>query len=235
MVKHVLLTAAGKGTRLHHQDNQPSLPKQFAEVAERPLLAHTLLKAHLALPEAHYVLVLPKEHMTYWQTYCAGAKDMPEHAVLEGGDTRFASVRIGIQYLAAKKEQNACVAVHDGVRPLVSKEVWRRAFSVATEKGSAICVIPLTDSLREHINAEKSTQRDRKRYCLVQTPQVFRLSWLIDAFTQKEQPHFSDEATVIEQAGYPLHLIDGEIGNIKVTYADQLAWVRNHLSSTRLR
>ena len=224
MKQHVLLAAAGQGKRL--RDEHDGLPKQLIDICTRPLVAHTLLHVAAAVPDAAYIIVLPEAYLDYWQRYCQRTGDLPAHVCVAGGATRFASVQAGLQTLP---KTEALVAVHDGVRPLVSATTLVRAFAQAAETGSAVCVEPLTASLRAYTTTG-SEARDRSRYCLVQTPQVFRLSWLRAAFAQPDQPHFTDEATVVEAAGYPICLLEGDRDNRKITYEEDLAWLRWRLT-----
>lgn len=223
MRQYILLAAAGQGKRL--QSTAPHLPKQFHKIAGRPLLAHTLLRIQKCAPQATYFLVLPKAHTEYWEQYCKQAGDMPPHNCVMGGPTRFASVRAGIEALSTQEKEEALVAIHDGVRPLLSAQTLKHSFELAAQAGTAVCVLPLSASIRKYVG-KNSTARNRNHYCLTQTPQTFRLSWLQKAFSVAEKPHFSDEATVVEEAGYPIHLLPGDIENRKITYAEDLAWLR---------
>ena len=224
MKKYVVLTAAGKGKRLQHRPED--LPKQLMDVCNQPLLAHTLLRVAATTSEASYVITLPSTHIQYWQNYCQKATNIPSHTCVVGGETRFASVRAALQILP---EDEALVAIHDGVRPIIGDKTLLRCFAQAADKGSSVCVEPLTSSLRIYTQTSSKAQ-DRRNYCLVQTPQAFRLSWLRNAFAQTEQPHFSDEATVVEAVGYPIYLLEGDVENRKITYEEDLAWLRLRLS-----
>ena len=224
MRKYVVLAAAGQGERLRHRPE--NLPKQLVDVCNQPLLAHTLIRVSATVPEASYVLVLPSLYIQYWKNYCQKATDIPLHTCVVGGETRFSSVRAALKVLP---EVEALVAVHDGVRPTISKKTFLQCFAQAEDKGSSVCVEPLTSSLRIYTQTGSKAQ-DRRNYCLVQTPQAFRLSWLRAAFAQSEQPHFSDEATAVEAAGYPIHLLEGDIENRKITYEEDLNWLRYRLS-----
>ena len=225
MRQYVVLAAAGQGKRLRSSSEE--LPKQLVDICGRPLLAHTLLRVAASLPKASCVIALPSAHIQFWHHYCQKTTDdIPPHSCVVGGATRFASIRAALRNLS---DTEALVAVHDGVRPLFCQETFLHCFAQAKDKGSAVCVEPLTSSLRAYTQ-RGSEARDRSRYCLVQTPQVFRLSWLRAAFAQSEQPHFSDEATAVEAAGYPISLLEGDRENRKITYEEDLAWLRWRLS-----
>ena len=113
-------------------------------------------------------------------------------------------------------EPGLVVAVHDGVRPLVSSATLERCYQLAAEKGSAIPVFALTDSIRE-IRKNSSVARERNRYRTVQTPQVFRSEWIIEAYDSVSESSFTDDATVVENRGFPIYLTEGNEENIKIT------------------
>ena len=226
MKQYVVLVAAGNSQRLPYPGQ---IPKQLIYIEGRPLLAHTLLRVQKALPEAHYLLVLPQLYLDQWQTYCQESNHLPQHSYIAGGNTRFQSVRKGIQSIPSTSE--ALVAIHDGVRPLVQSKTLQDSFKLAAHKGSAISTLPLTSSLRKYAKGTHTSQ-NREEYCLVQTPQTFYLSWLQKAFEQKEAPHFTDEATVLEAAGYPIHLFTGDRENIKITHPEDIEWLKWKLNTS---
>jgi 2-C-methyl-D-erythritol 4-phosphate cytidylyltransferase len=129
-----------------------------------------------------------------------------------GGQTRFESVRNGLQAV----QTPALVAVHDGVRPLVSKETIARCFDAAAEKQAVIPVIDLVDSLRQ-VTENGNQAVDRSAYKLVQTPQVFDAALLKKAYEQHFSDLFTDDASVVEALGAKIHLVEGNRENIKIT------------------
>jgi 2-C-methyl-D-erythritol 4-phosphate cytidylyltransferase len=143
--------------------------------------------------------------------------DLP-HVIATGGETRFHTVRNSL----AVAVQGELIAIHDGVRPLVSHETLDRCFLMAAEKGSAIPCIPVSDSVRMK-KENDSIPVDRELYRLIQTPQVFRREILEKAFQQNYQAAFTDDASVVERAGYPVFLVDGNPENIKITTRVDLA------------
>jgi 2-C-methyl-D-erythritol 4-phosphate cytidylyltransferase len=202
-----LIVAGGKGLRMGRD-----LPKQFLLLGGRPVLMHTLSVFHAADAETGLILVLPEEHKNYWKQLCAEYQfDIP-HIIADGGSTRFESVRNGL----ARIEGEGLIAVHDGVRPMVSPELIRACFQAADKSGAVIPVNSVVESLRKLEN-QTSQAVDRSEYVSVQTPQVFRSEWLRAAYGQEFSDLFTDDASVVEAAGYPVSLIQGERENIKIT------------------
>lgn len=206
----ILIVAGGSGTRMGGET-----PKQFLPLAGEPLLMHTIRRFSEALPDAVRVVVLPGQHIARWEALCREYGFTIAHTVTHGGQTRFDSVRNGLK--AAPPCQ--MIGVHDGVRPLIDKELIFRVLNVAEKSGAAIPVVPVTDSLRE-IPANRAV--DRSRYVAVQTPQFFRSSLLIKAY-ERGNAGFTDDASVVESSGISVTLVPGEPNNIKVTTPVDLA------------
>ena len=194
-------------------------PKQFMLLGGMPILARTINNFAAALPGAEIVVVLPAEHTGFWHNLSARFEVAP-HTVAEGGRERFHSVKNG---LAALKRDPELIAVQDGVRPLGSQELIRRTVAAAAEHGTAIPVVEPVDSFREtegEPDAEgvvPSRIVDRRRLRIVQTPQFFRAEVLRRAYETEYRAEFTDDASVVEAAGYRVCLAEGERGNLKLT------------------
>ena len=223
-MNYAIIVAGGKGLRMGGD-----LPKQFLPIGGRPVLMHTLEAFEHALPGIGLILVLPASQQDFWRDLCRQHDFTLPHSIATGGATRFHSVLNGLRSLTPVRE--ALVAVHDGVRPFVSAEVIRNTFAAAREHGAALPVIPVVETLRElttTVSASdgsvtvpegytSSITRDRSRFRLVQTPQVFRLDLLLRAYEQPYRETFTDDASVVEAIGHPIHLVDGNRENIKIT------------------
>jgi 2-C-methyl-D-erythritol 4-phosphate cytidylyltransferase len=196
------------------------VPKQFLEVCGRPVLMYTLEVFARYDSSMPIVLVLPSHGISLWKEACKKHNFGLAHEIVEGGSTRFNSVKNGLAGLPP----SGLVAIHDGVRPFVNVEVIARGFAVAAEKGNAIVSLPLKESIREMASspAGSSEARDRGRYRLVQTPQTFTLESIKKAYDCDESPLFTDDASVAEAAGEKIHLIDGNEENIKITHPADL-------------
>lgn len=216
MKRTVILVAGGKGLRMGGE-----LPKQFIPLHGRPVLMHTMNAFFRWDATAEQVIVLPEEQQAYWQMLCRELNCAIPHRVVHGGETRFHSVRNGLQTV----DGDGWIAVHDGVRPFVSEVVIDACFAAAGQFGAAVPVLPMIDSVRE-FDGTQSRPFDRERLRIVQTPQVFRADWLRDAYEQPYQLHFTDDASLVEAAGYPIHLVDGNRENIKITTPIDLQWAQ---------
>ncbi len=215
----VVIVAGGSGSRMG-----AAMPKQFLEVAGRAVLVRTVERMHEALPEAQIVVVLPEAHVELWQECCARYECKVEHRTALGGATRFDSVASGI---AALGDECELIAVHDGVRPLLSSEMIRRGVACASERGAAVPVIAVVDSVRE-VDGEHSRSVDRSRLRAVQTPQVFRADLLRESYATvgaclEDCSKATDDASVVEMAGYEVALYEGETQNLKLTTPTDLS------------
>ena len=149
--------------------------------------------------------------------------------IVAGGDTRFQSVKNGLSLVP----ECDLIAVHDGVRPLVSHETLTRCFESADKKGSAIPVLPSNESLREG-NMNESVPVDRSRFYIVQTPQVFRASLLKTGYKQSWIPEFTDDASVVENIGTDVQLVMGNRENIKITFPEDLMIAEMFLQANQI-
>ncbi len=205
--KAVVIVAGGSGKRMGLET-----PKQFIVVAGKPLLMHTILRFYNYDPNIFVVLVLPFDHIETWNRLCSCYRFTIAHQVVHGGDERYFSVKSGLE-----KISNDClVAIHDGVRPLVSKQVIANTFQAAATHGGAIPVISPSESIRQ-LHENKSAPVDRNRFVLVQTPQIFKAGLIKEAYDIPYQPGFTDDATVFEAGGHTVHLEEGNVENIKIT------------------
>ncbi len=211
--RYALIVAGGQGRRM-----QASVPKQFVPVAGLPILMHTLAAFHRCSPAIQLITVLPESETAHWQTLCADYQFAVPHTVVAGGSTRSASVRNGLQHV---EEEFSLVAVHDGVRPMVTPELIDQSFEVAEHYGSAVATVPLKDSIRE-VKGEGSAAATRDNYRIVQTPQTFRTEWLRAAYAEAAEQTFSDDASLVEHSGRSIHLIEGHYRNLKITTPEDL-------------
>lgn len=208
MKKTVIIVAGGIGSRM-----QSAIPKQFILLADKPVLLHTLETFYDWDNNIQIVVVLPSDQIREWENIISEYKfDIP-HKICSGGYTRFHSVLNGLQYV---EDDDSIVAVHDGVRPLVSTLTIQNCFDAALKKDAAIPVVELVDSLRK-ISKEGSEAVNRDEYRIVQTPQCFKASVLKAAYNLPYKAAFTDDASVVEAAGTSVELTPGNIENIKIT------------------
>lgn len=221
MQRSTIIVAGGSGKRMG-----AAVPKQFLLLKGRPLLMRTLEAFHGYDERMPLMLVLPADHHGTWQALCVEYGFEVPHQLLAGGAERYHSTKIGLDAV----DHDGLVAVHDGVRPLLSAGLIARIFDAAEAHGAAIPVVPISSSVREVValpplgsppmtNDVPRTSRalDRSLLRAVQTPQCFRAELLRRAFALPYEPTFTDEATIVERLGVDIHLVDGEEHNIKVT------------------
>jgi 2-C-methyl-D-erythritol 4-phosphate cytidylyltransferase len=207
MKKFVIIVAGGSGQRMGTE-----LPKQFLELCEKPILMHTLQRFFDFDPQCDIILVLPQAQQQLWQALCIKYSFTLSHRVASGGTTRFHSVQNGLKLI----REEGLVMIHDGVRPLVSKDTLERCCQMALEQGNAIPVLPVNESLRM-IKGLENVSVDRSLYFSVQTPQTFLSGQILKAFEQPYEPTFTDDASVAERAGFTIHMVEGNTENIKIT------------------
>ena len=225
--KYVIIMAAGSGTRMGSE-----LPKQFIELGGKPILQMTMETFVKACPDVTVITVLPEAHMSYWRSLCLQRNFTCPQILVKGGITRFHSVRNAL----AKVPEGALVAVHDGVRPLVSVDLVRDMFVKAEEVPALIPVVPCVDTMKvlEKKDGVLATvpgaHVDRSVLFGAQTPQIFHSEVLKEAYSLAYDTAFTDDASVVEQYGKNLSYVMGERFNIKITTQDDLLLARAILS-----
>jgi 2-C-methyl-D-erythritol 4-phosphate cytidylyltransferase len=211
MKRYLIIVAGGKGVRMGGD-----LPKQFQLLDGKPLVMVTIENMYAMDITMRIILVLPKEQMQLWEELCAEYEFKVPVKVVTGGTTRFHSVQNGLAAIEDKEE--ALVGVHDGVRPFLAMKVFDELFREAAINGAVVPVIPVYESMRRFIGGQGATEPvPRDRYRLVQTPQVFKLSLLRRAYEQLYMENFTDDASVVENLGEPVQIVDGNRENIKIT------------------
>ena len=206
--------AGGSGSRM-----QSSLPKQFMILGGEPVVARTINTFYEALPGAEIVVVLPEEHIPMWRNLAARFEVAP-HRTVSGGKERFDSVKSGLMALSSDVEY---IAIHDGVRALVSK---RLIIGTMLEVEKCDAVIPVVDAVDSYrvVEGDDSRVISRSSLRIVQTPQVFRSDILRRAYTQPFDARFTDDATVVESLGVKINLFNGDRSNIKLTTPEDMIY-----------
>lgn len=207
MQNNVIIVAGGKGLRMGNE-----LPKQFIAIEGKPILMHTIEAFYSFDRRMNIVVVLPADFIDYWHKTCREHDFKIYHTIVSGGETRFHSVKNGLEQV-----QQGLVAVHDAARPLVSVSLIDRAFQEAAIHKAVIPVIDVADSLRRMIDGTESEIIDRSDIKQVQTPQVFKCHMIKEAYKVDFNPSFTDDASVVESNGGKIHLIEGERQNVKIT------------------
>jgi 2-C-methyl-D-erythritol 4-phosphate cytidylyltransferase len=207
MKKYVIIVAGGSGSRMKN-----AVPKQFMELKGKPVLMHTIEKFSTAFPEITIVVVLAKQLNDDWKALCTKHTFTLAHQLAEGGETRYHSVKNGLELIP----DASVVGIHDAARPLVSIQTIVKAFDEAELRGNASPAVPLNDSIR-FLKGKENCSVDRKNYMIIQTPQCFHSNLIKQAFLKAYKPEFTDDASVLESFGEKINLIEGNTENIKIT------------------
>lgn len=208
MNKYVIIAAGGSGSRM-----QSELPKQFLLLNNKPILCHAIEKFIQAFDDIRIIIAVPLQFMEHTKEVLQQNNLEKNATVIEGGPTRFHSVQNGINQI---EDDKAIVFVHDAARCLVSVALIENCYAAAVQYGNAIPAINSADSLRLIVD-DGNEVLDRTKVKIIQTPQTFVVDSLKKAFAQDYMPQFTDEASVVEQLGITIHLIDGEVNNLKIT------------------
>lgn len=206
-IETVIIVAGGKGERM-----QTDIPKQFIELKSRPILMHTIDVFVQYNKQIDVIVVLPETQIENWSQLCKKHAFEAKHRVVAGGSVRFESVRNGLKIAS----DSGLIAVHDGVRPLVSQTTIETCFREARISGAAIPVVMPVESIRQ-IKGDENVSVNRDLFRLVQTPQVFNVNILKKAYKQEFNSLFTDDASVVEASGVKISLVEGNRENIKIT------------------
>jgi 2-C-methyl-D-erythritol 4-phosphate cytidylyltransferase len=210
--KYAIIVAGGKGLRMGSET-----PKQFLEMKGRPVLMHTVESFYQYSKEIQLILVLSPAHLKTWAELCNRYQFEVPLTVQPGGSTRFQSVKKGLQTISG----NGLVAIHDGVRPLVDPRMIHESYETAEKYNSAVAAIPLKNSIRE-ILSHGSRALNRASYCIIQTPQTFKVDLIKEAYKVEEKDIYTDDASVWEAVGNQVTLFEGMEKNLKITTIQDL-------------
>ena len=210
--EYAVIVAGGKGTRI-----KSALPKQFLELNGKPVLLHTIEAFFRYAESIQLILVLPAADFSIWKSICERFNFTKPITLQSGGDTRFQSVKKGLE----KIEGGGLVAIHDGVRPLISEDIIAASFRLAAVHGSAVAAVRLKESIRM-TDMDNTRAMDRCRFRLIQTPQTFTVDLIKKAYEIKEDYSLTDDAGVAERSGHSISLFEGSYENLKITTAEDL-------------
>lgn len=211
----VVIVAGGQGLRLG-----ADTPKQFLPIAHKPMLMRTIEKFYEFDNSLKIVVVLPPHYFNYWKEKCDEYNFKIPCELVEGGDTRFQSVKNGLKLIADHK----VVGIHDAARPFVSTKLIAQCYYHAKEyQCGVVPVVEEKNSLRL-IDGSNHKPLERSAVRIVQTPQVFPAHLIKEAYEVPYENSFTDDATVAENAGVLVKLIQGENSNIKITTTEDLKY-----------
>ncbi len=205
--KSIIITAGGVGKRMG-----VTLPKQFLPLQGKPLLFYTIERFYEYDPKIEILLTLPQDWLSYWQSLCEEFSFSIPHQVISGGKERYHSIQLALAHSTGN-----LVGVHDGVRPFVSIETISRCYEKAQLDGSAIPIMHIKESLRMLTDETLSVSVERSAYRSVQTPQVFQRNVLVSAYERPFHDAITDDASLAEENGTTIYLVEGNEENIKIT------------------
>jgi 2-C-methyl-D-erythritol 4-phosphate cytidylyltransferase len=210
-----IIVAGGSSTRMGGD-----VPKQFLLLKGRPVLMHTIEAFHHSNIQPQIIVVLHAGYHAHWEELCVKYNFTIPHQLVSGGETRFHSVKNGLD--AVPDDDEALIAVHDAARPLTSAAIIEESYKNALKYGNAVTAVKSRDSIRQKKD-DVSVNLPRDEIYLVQTPQTFQSAQLKKAYLQPYTDKFTDDASVVEQTGIPIHIIEGSYRNIKITFPEDIA------------
>lgn len=210
--KYVIIVAGGTGSRMNSE-----LPKQFLMLGDKPIIIHTIQQFLNYDAKMECIIVVHELYQDYLKKLLQ-EYNLSNCKLCVGGATRFHSVKNG---LACVTEKQSIIGVHDAARPLVNIETLKACYELAQEKGNAIPSIAINESIR-HVTTISNKAVNRNEYQLIQTPQCFKYEVMKRAYEQAYTELFTDDASVVEAAGYSIHLTQGNLENIKITHPHDL-------------
>lgn len=215
----VIITAAGLGKRMGSQ-----VPKQFLPIHGLPVLMHSITRFYDFDNQIEIILTLPDDWVAYWDELCTEYRFNIQHRVVSGGEKRFHSVKNAINHATGD-----LIAIHDGVRPLVTVETIKRCFESAQILKAAVPAIKPQAGLR--LKTEEGSQKvNREEFVQTQTPQVFQRGILIRAYKQDFDTSYTDDAAVVENLGINIHVVEGNEENIKITTKKDIGFAEEVLN-----
>ena len=207
---YAIIVAGGKGQRMG-----ADMPKQFLPVGGVPILMRTIKRFRQYSQNLGIIVVLPRDQHELWNSLCEQHSFTEPYIIVDGGETRFHSVRNGLGSIPDGEQ--GVVGVHDGVRPFTPVSVIAACYDEARRSGSAIPVMPVVETLRHLYKGGGGENVLRSDYRLVQTPQAFDIQLLRQAYGQPYSERFTDDASVVEALGHRVAMVEGDRRNIKIT------------------
>lgn len=207
MKRFAIIVAGGSGQRMGS-----SIPKQFLCIHKEVILMKSIRAFYEFDSTISIIVALPENQISYWNKLCIKHHFTIAHTIVSGGNTRYHSVQNAIE----KISNDGIVAIHDGVRPLVSQYTIEQVFEIASINGNAVPYLDLVDSIR-FVDSNANTPVDRNKFKLVQTPQAFDCGLIKRAYEQDWDNSFTDDATIVEKLGIKINLVPGNSENIKIT------------------
>jgi 2-C-methyl-D-erythritol 4-phosphate cytidylyltransferase len=222
---YAVIVAGGSGSRMNSD-----IPKQFLPINGLPVIMHTINAFHNYNSQLKIILVLPASELNIWEDLSKKYQFSVPVEIVTGGKTRFQSVKNGLEII----DTGGIVAIHDGVRPLVNREIIAASYQIAALHGSAIAAVRLKESIRVTDKDETRTV-DRSKFRIIQTPQTFKIKIIKQAYDLPELVEYTDDASVVEKAGFKISLFEGSYRNIKITTPEDLIIAEAFLKNKNIK
>ncbi len=220
-----IIAAGGKGVRF-----QSTTSKQLLPLKGRPVLSWTLQPFLKTREIAEIILAYPQDEAESEYRKILEQENAPRVQLVKGGETRYRSVRNAFEKIANAKREDL-VLIHDAARPLLPLTLLKTLIETATKKGAVIPVIALQETVKEVTEDQIVRTVPRENLFLAQTPQVFQYWILATAYASNhESSDLTDEAILVEKAGFYVSVVKGERRNIKITEPSDLELVEFYLS-----
>lgn len=220
-----VILAGGQGTRMGNSDK----PKQFLTVGGKPVIIHTIEKFIVNSRFAEIIVLVPKSWLAYTKDIVKKyISDFSKIAVIEGGNTRNETIMKSVDYIErqGKLEDDTIIITHDSVRPFVTYRIIEENIRYAEECGACDTVIPASDTIVESRDGSFiSGIPERKIMYQGQTPQSFKakkLREIYESLTQEERAILTDACKIYVLKNEAVHLVEGDVSNIKITYPHDL-------------
>lgn len=219
---YAIIVAGGTGSRMGS-----GTPKQFLLLDGLPVMMHAIQAFYQSASTPKLIVVIHPSLHDSWRSLCEKHQFVLPHTVVNGGKSRFESVKNGLETIKSMDTELAdCViAVHDAARPLISATLIDKTYEQAALNGAAALATPSTDSVRvKSSDGLENKAFPRRNVYLMQTPQTFNGAILCAAYDQVDEDDgsFTDDASVVEKKGYPITLVDGDTRNLKITFPEDL-------------
>ncbi len=216
----VIILAAGSSSRMK------GINKPFAELLGLPVIVRTMLQFQNSKNISRIILVTKKEFINQMQIFCDEYSISKVSDIVEGGANRQESVLNGLRYVTEEK-----ILIHDGARPLVSKDLLERLAIELTDSQAVICAVKAKDTIKNiNKNGFVNNTYNRDELYLVQTPQGAERKRYLEILENVDTSKFTDDASVLESANIPVKVVNGEYYNIKITTPDDLSLAEFYLS-----
>lgn len=218
---YAVIAAGGIGSRMGNVEK----PKQFLKIKDKPIIVHTVEKFYVNDELKKVIVLCPDQWVNYTkEVFCKYLPENDKVVVLKGGSTRNETIMNSIKYIEQTDglDDDTIIVTHDAVRPFVTSRIIKENIEAAIKYGATDTVVPATDTIVESQNGETiSSIPDRSKLYQGQTPQAFnakKLKELYDGLSEEEKGILTDACKIFSMKGHKVHMIDGEVHNIKITY-----------------